>query len=108
MRRYRPHRHPSERDFRRWYDTLPMWCQDAFYYATARLPDQMRVLIQQVEGEAAVLTEGAADYAAFLLRFEAHGSPAWRTLVCLASGELDREDLEILARMIEAQQEDEP
>lgn len=31
-----------------------------------------------------------------------HGSPMWRLLVCIASGKVTREDLRILAEVVEA------
>lgn len=43
-----------------------------------------------------------ANFAAFWLRSTDHGSPLWRLLVCIASGKVTREDLRILAEVVEA------
>lgn len=43
-----------------------------------------------------------AAQAALFLRRADHGSPLWRLLVCIASGKVTREDLRILAEVVEA------
>ena len=48
-----------------------------------------------------VLPTEAAQAALFLRRAD-HGSPLWRLLVCIASGKVTREDLRILAEVVEA------
>lgn len=47
--------------------------------------------------------EEGAQEALWLLRHESHGSPLWRLLICFGSGYVTKEDLLIIAEVIEAQ-----
>jgi len=89
-----------------WFKSLPAPLSSIFLAVTEWPPfvASFHVLsVTREMGESPVeIAPEDANFAAFWLRSADHGSPLWRLLVCIASGKVTREDLRILAEVVEA------
>lgn len=69
----------------------------------AETGDKLRYVYNNTYWTVFLVSESDQEEAIRLLRGEEHGSAMWRLLVCLASGVVRKEDVQILLEVIEAE-----